>query len=130
MDDLIKQKLSSLLDLLNNPALKSRQAAFDACFNELTQVRELASWEAVVDVIQKETGIEIDWRIASNMYGRTRKKLGNVSKRPVLKTNEQAAGNATQTDNTGDEKKRVDNPADLLKIRNRKIDLDDLKNGD
>lgn len=130
MNDLIKQKLSSLFDLLKNPAVKSRQAAFNACYDDLTQVRELSSWETIVDIIHKETGIEIDWRTASNMYGRTRKKMESVTKRPAQKTNEKTINSTTQTESTGDEKKRVNNPADLLKIRNRKIDLDDLKNGD
>ena len=130
MNDLIKQKLSSLFDLLNNPAVKSRQAAFNACYDELTQVRELSSWETIVDIIHKETGIEIDWRTASNMYGRTRKKMGTVSTRLAQKSDEPTESNTTNTETTGNEKKKVNNPADLLKIRNRKIDLDDLKNGD
>ncbi|UDJ88586.1 hypothetical protein [Erwinia amylovora] len=127
MDDLVKQKLSKLFSLLLNPGVKSKQAAFNACYEELTQVKELSSWETIVNIIKQETEIDIEWRTASNMYGRARKKLLPAGKKTAVNVNETLA---TNSDREMESRKKASSPADLKKIRDRKIDLDDLTNGD
>lgn len=134
MDDSIKQRLSSLLELLGNPDIKSKQAAFNACYEDLTQVKEIVSWEKIVEIIKHETGVNLDARTASNMYGRTRRKNEPSVNKPAIEKNISGAGKNQiggneETKNITTQKK-VSNPGDLRNLRNRHIDLDDLKNGD
>lgn len=134
MDDSIKQKLSSLLELLRNPDIKSKQAAFNACYDDLTQVKEIVSWEKIVEVIKQETGVSFDARTASNMYGRTRRKIEPSALKPkfqntIPRTTENKVTGKDAAPNNATQKK-VSNPGDLRNLRNRNIDLDDLKDGD
>ncbi|HIC1896494.1 TPA: hypothetical protein ACW0P3_004310 [Citrobacter freundii] len=134
MDDSLKQKLSNLLELLRNPDIKSKQAAFNACYDDLTQVKEIVSWEKIVEVIKHETGVSFDARTASNMYGRTRRKIEPSAVKAGLKNTitraveNKEAGNGAASNNAA--QKKVSNPGDLRNLRNRQIDLDDLKDGD
>lgn len=132
MEESVKQRLSTLLALLKNPDIKSKQAAFNACYNELTQLKEIASWETIVEVIEKETGISFDARTASNMYGRSRRKIApkikNLESTSIGTTEKLARASEDLTPDAA--KKKVNNPGDLRKLRNRQIDLDDLKNGE
>lgn len=134
MDDFIKQKLSGLLDLLRNPGIKSKQAAFNAYYDNLTQVKEIVSWEKIVEVMKQETGITFDARTASNMYGRTRRKI-ELTANKVAKKNSITSADKVQEAGLDDKQniaaqKKVSNPGDLRNLRNRPIDLDDLKDGD
>ncbi|MBG6246692.1 hypothetical protein CS369_21815 (plasmid) [Candidatus Symbiopectobacterium sp. 'North America'] len=134
MDDFIKQKLSGLLDLLRNPGIKSKQAAFNAYYGDLTQVKEIVSWEKIVEVMKQETGITFDARTASNMYGRTRRKI-ELTENKIAKKNSITSADKVQEAGKEDKQniatqKKVSNPGDLRKLRNRPIDLDDLKEGD
>ncbi|CAH0299050.1 hypothetical protein WB91_08685 [bacteria symbiont BFo1 of Frankliniella occidentalis] len=134
MDDSIKQRLSSLLELLRNPDIKSKQAAFNACYDDLTQVKEIVSWEKIVEIIKDETGVIFDARTASNMYGRSRRKVKPAESR-VTPKNVHGATESIQENGTNDKtnaaaQKKVSNPSELRNLRNRHIDLDDLKDGD
>lgn len=132
MDDSIKQKLNGLLELLKNPDIKSKQAAFNACYSDLTQVKEIVSWETIVAVIKQETGVSFDARTASNMYGRSRRKMEPSATNSALKKSvtsieqNQKTGNEDVPDNGA--QKRVSNPGQLKELRNRHFDLDELKN--
>lgn len=134
MDDSIKQKLSGLLLLLSNPDIKSKQAAFNASYDELTHVKEFVSWEKIVEIIKQETGITFDARTASNMYGRTRRKhepevgsrMNTISKSEPKDTK----APDVESKNENVVQKKISNPAELRTLRNRHIDLDDLKDGD
>lgn len=134
MDDSIKQKLSSLLELLRNPDIKSKQAAFNACYDDLTQVKEIVSWEKIVEIIKQETGVTLDARTASNMYGRTRRKNEPSAKKSAIKDSVISTDKTPPADNEERQniaaQKKVSNPGDLKNLRNRHIDLDELKNGD
>lgn len=134
MDDSIKQRLSGLLELLRNPDIKSKQAAFNACYDDLSQVKEIVSWEKIVEVIKDETGVTFDARTASNMYGRSRRKVNPTENKATLKkvtgiteTIQEASSKDT---NDSAAQKKVSNPSELRNLRNRHIDLDDLKDGD
>ncbi|MCW0309892.1 hypothetical protein [Pantoea ananatis] len=132
MDDSIKMQLSGLILLLKNPDIKSKQAAFNACYQELTQAKEIVSWETIVEFIKLETGLEFDARTASNMYGRSRKKFnpdhtvksigGNIQPKPAVSSEPEKK---QDQDN-----KRVRDPGQLRNLRSQSIDLDELKNGD
>lgn len=134
MDESIKMKLSKLIELLSNPDIKSKQAAFNACYGELTQVKEIISWEKIVDIIKAETGVSFDARTASNMYGRSRRKFEISAPKITSKkaapqhSDERVPSKIDEPNNTSS--KKVNNPGDLRTLRNRTIDLDDLKNGD
>lgn len=135
MGDSIKLLLVQLIALLKNPAIKSKQAAFNACHDQLTEAKNLASWETIVSIIADETGFVFDARTASNMYGRSRKKIENKRSKKLERTieNISSAENKSQpreVETDSEQKPRVTNPGDLKKLRSRKIDLDDLKNGD
>ena len=134
MDESIKMKLSKLIELLSNPDIKSKQAAFNACYGDLTQVKEIISWEKIVDIIKAETGVSFDARTASNMYGRSRRKFEISAPKITSKkaapqhSDERVPSKIDEPNNTSS--KKVNNPGDLRTLRNRTIDLDDLKNGD
>lgn len=134
MDESIKMKLSKLLELLSNPDIKSKQAAFNACYDDLTQVKEIISWEKIVDIIKVETGVSFDARTASNMYGRSRRKFETSAPKITSKkvapqhSDERVQNKIDEPTNTSS--KKVNNPGDLRTLRNRTIDLDDLKNGE
>lgn len=135
MDDSIKLLLMQLITLLKNPAIKSKQAAFNACYDQLTEAKNLASWETIVAIIAEETGYTLDARTASNMYGRSRRKTDGRkterNKETPLATSPDAGDTQTsEVESTHEIKSKVTNPGDLKKLRNRKINLDDLKNGD
>ncbi|MEN3262698.1 hypothetical protein AAH678_29080 [Sodalis endosymbiont of Spalangia cameroni] len=135
MGDSIKENLKELIFLLRDPDTKSKQAAFNACYRQLTKAKDLASWETIVKTIKSETGIEFDSRIASNMYGRTKRKLEKKLSLSVKINEEQ---NSTIKDRYNTEKnkevklesRKIENPGDLKKLRSRTINLDDLENGD
>ncbi|MCX8963071.1 hypothetical protein EHW64_18615 [Erwinia psidii] len=134
MDDSIKQRLSGLLELLRNPDIKSKQAAFNACHDDLTQVKEIVSWEKIVEVIKDETGVIFDARTASNMYGRSRRKVkpadSKVTPKNISSATESIQNVGTIDTNNTAAQKKVSNPSELRNLRNRHIDLDDLKDGD
>ena len=134
MDDSIKQRLSGLLELLRNPDIKSKQAAFNACYDDLTQVKEIVSWEKIVEVIKDETGVIFDARTASNMYGRSRRKVNPAESKVTLKKVSDAIESiseaSTNDTNNISAQKKVSNPTELRTLRNRHIDLDELKDGD
>ena len=134
MDDSIKLLLMPLITLLRNPGIKSKQAAFNACYEQLTEVKDLASWETIVSIIDDETGYTLDARTASNMYGRSRRRLeGKAPQTEEIKSPTTTVVNKSkqtaEVEKSG-EPTRVTNPGDLRTLRNQKIDLDDLKNGD
>ncbi|AWK15598.1 hypothetical protein SK355_13920 [Candidatus Fukatsuia symbiotica] len=137
MNDSIKNQIKELISLLNDPHIKSKQAAFNACFEQLTRAKELASWETIAAIINTETGIVFDAKTASNMYGRTKKKYSNekvsIKSKIVNLINKNNDFESTKIDNNEtyqNQKRQVSNPDELRKIRSRTIDLDELKNGD
>ncbi|SEL88467.1 hypothetical protein SAMN04487787_12829 [Kosakonia sacchari] len=135
MDDSIKLLLMQLITLLKNPAIKSKQAAFNACYDQLTEAKNLASWETIVAIIADETGYTLDARTASNMYGRSRRKTEGKKTEPNGKkslafSSDTKNTQTSEVENHQEIKAKVTNPGDLKKLRNRRIDLDDLKNGD
>jgi len=134
MDDSIKQKLNGLLELLKNPDIKSKQAAFNACYGELTQVKEIVSWETIVAVIKQETEVSFDARTASNMYGRSRRKMepsaNKLASSKSVTSNEKRQEPVKEDIQSNGVQKKVSNPGDLKELRKRHIDLDELKNGE
>ncbi|WP_166506941.1 hypothetical protein [Sodalis glossinidius] len=75
MGDSIKENLKELIFLLRDPDTKVNKRLLISCYRQLTKAKNLASWETIVKKIKSETGIKFDSRIASNMYGRTKRKL-------------------------------------------------------
>ncbi|EGY28637.1 hypothetical protein Rin_00014220 [Candidatus Regiella insecticola 5.15] len=135
MNDSIKNQIKKLISLLNDPHIKSKQAAFNACFEQLTRAKELASWETIVAIINTETGIVFDAKTASNMYGRTKRKYSTEKasiKSKVVNFTDKNNESASTKINSNEtyQKRQVSNPDELRKIRSRIIDLDELKNGD
>lgn len=134
MDDSIKQRLSGLLELLRNPDIKSKQAAFNACYEDLSQIKKIVSWEKIVEVIKDETGVTFDARTASNMYGRSRRKIkpaeSKATPKNVTGITETIQEIGTKDTNNSAAQKKVSNPSELRNLRNRHIDLDELKDGD
>lgn len=137
MNDSIKDQINKLISLLNDPNIKSKQAAFNVCFEQLTQAKKLASWETIVSIINIETGMSFDEKTAANMYGRTKKKYLNKKEsikpngvNPIDKNNEFVSTEINKNKIHQNKKIQVSNPDELRKIRSRTIDLDELKNGD
>ncbi|PLO03080.1 hypothetical protein CWM94_00055 [Klebsiella pneumoniae] len=73
MNDSIMALLKDLIALLRDPSVKSKQAAFNACYSQLSQAKEIASWETIVTIIKEETDIKFDAKTASNMFGRIKR---------------------------------------------------------
>ncbi|BGI51755.1 MAG: hypothetical protein HamCj_01080 [Candidatus Hamiltonella defensa (Ceratovacuna japonica)] len=136
MNDSIKDQINNLISLLNDPNIKSKQAAFNVCFEQLTQAKKLASWKTIVSIINIETGMVFDAKTAANMYGRTKKKYLNkkefIKPKGVnpIENNEFVSTEINKNKIHQNQKRQVSNPDELRKIRSRTIDLDELKNGD
>ena len=75
----IEDKLSRLCELLQDGRLKSKQAAFDLSHEDLIEARRFFSWESISKVITEKTGEEYKTTIISNMFNRTRRKLGETT---------------------------------------------------
>lgn len=126
MKDPVKNHLRDLIALLKNPSVKGKQAAFNACFEQLTRAKALATWETIVKIIEDETSIKIDASTASNMYGRSKHKItptmGNSTINPAIPHHSAPSGEKTIIQ----KEKTVSSPADLRRLRANDIDLDDL----
>lgn len=131
MNGSVKKLLSGLISLLNDPNIKGKQAAFDACYEQITKAKNLSTWETIVEIIKDESGANIDARTASNMYGRSKRKLNNKIAPSIITTEKNInEENKKLTKEAPIDKSKKITPADLKKIRSEHIDLESLKNGE
>lgn len=67
----IEERLKRLCFLLNSENIKSKQAAFDACYEDIVEARKLYSWELIAATINNQTKTSITSKIARNMFARS-----------------------------------------------------------
>lgn len=103
--------LNRLGKLLSNKKIKSQQAAFNACHDDIKKAKDLFSWESIGDFLLKETGINFDKKKLWTMYSRA-KKANNEKKENKINS-QQNEKSVIQENNL--EKKQTQKNADKLK---------------
>lgn len=68
--------LHQLCEAIRNKKTKSKQAAFDMFFTDLTEAKKFYSWEQIADYINTSTGDKVAPAAYRNMLTRTKNKNG------------------------------------------------------
>lgn len=97
----LQDLLKTLVGLLNQDGLKSKQAAFNLCYDDLAQAKEMAAWDVIARHVNEHTSEQLTAQIASNMFQRAKAKKEKQTKTRVRKVKE-----AKQVLHTTDTKER------------------------
>uniref|UniRef100_A0A1A9VZG1 Uncharacterized protein n=1 Tax=Glossina brevipalpis TaxID=37001 RepID=A0A1A9VZG1_9MUSC len=92
MGDSIKENLKELIFLLRDPDTKSKQAAFNSCYRQLTKAKNLASWETIIEMkvaILNYTGTVGKTTIAAHLLS---PRMNNAPIFSIKSINETAEG--------------------------------------
>ncbi|WP_162380510.1 hypothetical protein [Citrobacter sp. NCU1] len=84
----LKELLKTLVSLLNQDGLKSKQAAFNLCYDDLAQAKEMASWDVIARHVNENTSELLTAQIASNMFQRAKAKKKKQTKKRVISVKE------------------------------------------
>jgi len=82
-----QELLQNLVNLLNQAEVKSKQTAFNLCYEDLSKAKELASWDAIANYVNEHTKEQLTGRIASNMFQRAKANRDKQSKKRLSTKN-------------------------------------------
>lgn len=109
----LQDLLKNLVSLLNDDGLKSKQAAFNLCYDDLVLAKEMASWDVIARHVNEHTTEQLTGQIASNMFRRAKAKRDKNKKSRVRQIKE-PLHSADKFEKHDDNKSEINISDDLL----------------
>ncbi|TNV16122.1 hypothetical protein FH968_19990 [Buttiauxella sp. B2] len=113
----LDEYLAKLADLLMSDTVKSQQAAFNLCFDELTEAKEIAGWSNISEYLKIKTGLVFEEKKLWTMYARAKAKSEKQSGRskPVTIRATLPGRSSREADKNGSEELESNVSDELLK---------------